>query len=1026
MADEVVLWGGAPAGDWVTHAGDGCRAGVLVEAGPDGLALRFDFALAGPGSWAIARRDLAFAMPAHYVVVLRVRSTGAVHELQVKLVDPGGANVWWWRRPGFRAAAEPVRIVLRKATLDFAWGPASGGDPDRVGAVEIAVASNEPAAGSLWIDELRIVPRAAPSGAPRPVAARASSERPGREAANVLADDAAHGWQAEAGDPAPWLELDLGAVAEWGGVRVDAGADAPAMRLLASDDGARWTALAETPAGPAGRRWLRTAEGDGRFARIEVRGAAPPMLRAEVVPLELAVAPSRWVAARAQRAPRGRFPRHLLDEQAYWAIAAADGDPHKGLLGEHGALELEVEGCSIEPFLWLDGRLVGWADVEHRVSLADGHLPIPSVEWQVDATLALQVTAFADGPAGRSTLVARYALASSGAVPRRMRLFLAVRPFQVNPSWQRLNLVGGVSPIYEIVADGRAVCVNEARTIVAVSPPDAFGAARTEVGLAALERGTVPDAASVRDPLGFAEGAFAFDLVVAAGGTTTIAVAVPYEAATPPPPSTCDRAAAAAWVDERLAGATAWWRRRLACVPIALPPSAAPFEQSLRASIAWVLVNRDGPRIQPGPRCYRRSWIRDGTLTGLALAEMGFADEARAFLRWYAPHQLEDGRVPCAVDHRGIDPVAEHDSHGQLIWGIVELSRLTGDRSFLAELWPHALRAADAIAALRAQRTTEAHRGQACWGLLPESISHEGYSSRPVHAFWDDFFAVRGLADAAEAASALGDAAAARRLAALRDDMRRDLHAAIRRTIADHGLTVIPGSVELGDFDPTSTAIAFDPCDEWRRLPEDALRATFERYWDELAARRSGTRVADAYTPYEVRTAAALVILGQRERAVEMLDWLIADQRPTQWREWPEIAWRDARAPRFLGDLPHGWVASSFVRAVRRMVAYEERDGRALVLGAGVPPAWVREAPGVRVDRLATHWGPLTFAMHAPVADRVEVTFAAPSPWPPGGIRVHSPLQGPVRSATADGRPAAVVHGVVCLHAPATEVLIRH
>jgi hypothetical protein len=755
-----------------------------------------------------------------------------------------------------------------------------------------------------------------------------------------------------------------------------------------------------------------------------MRGAAPAVLRVDVVPLELAVSPSRWVGSRAQRAVRGRFPRHLLDEQAYWAVAAGDGDPRKGLLGEDGAIELDVEGCSIEPFLWLDGRLVTWADVDQRVALADGHLPIPSVEWQIDATLSLRVTAFVDGPAGRSTLIGRYALESTGATPRRVRLFLAVRPFQVNPSWQRLNLVGGVSPIHTIVAEGRTVRVNDEHAIVAVSPPDAFGAARTEVGLVALERGAVPDERRVYDAVGFAEGAFAFDDVVVPGTTTTIAVAVPYGTGAGLPP-TCDRAGAAAWVDERLAEATTWWRRRLACVPIALPPSAAPFEESLRASIAWILVNRDGPRIQPGPRCYRRSWIRDGTLTGMALAEMGFAEEARAFLRWYAPHQYDDGRVPCAVDHHGVDPVAEHDSHGELVWGIVELYRLTGDRAFLEELWPRALRAADAIAALRALRTTEPYRGQACWGLLPESISHEGYASRPVHSFWDDFFAARGLADAAEAASVLGDPAASR-LAVLRDEMRRDLHAAIRRTIADHGLAVIPGSVELGDFDPTSTAIAFDPCGEWTRLPDDALHATFERYWEELAARRSGARVADAYTPYEVRTAAALVMLGLRDRAVEMLEWLIADQRPVAWREWPEIAWRDVRAPRFLGDLPHGWVASSFVRAMRRMVAYEDHERNELVLGAGVPAAWVREAPGLRVTGLATHWGPIGFTMHAPTATHLDVTLGAPSAWPPGGIRVHSPLAGRPSGATAEGRPAIVEDGVVRLREPATALVIRH
>src|SRR5262249_10665408 len=290
--------------------------------------------------------------------------------------------------------------------------------------------------------------------------------------------------------------------------------------------------------------------------------------------------------------------------------------------------------------------------------------------------------------------------------------------------------------------------------VYAVSRPDAFAAARSEEGLRSLLGGRLPAQARVDDPVGLAEGVLSYDLELAAGVCRSITVAVPWPGASAPP-SGLAGAAAAAWADARLDETIAYWRTRLAGVPVELPPCAEPFAASLRASIGWILVNREGPRIQPGPRCYRRSWIRDGTLTGTALAEMGFAEEARAFLRWYAPYQLEDGRVPCAVDRHGIDPVAEHDSHGQLIWGVVAVFRLTGDRDFLVELWPRLLRAAEAIAALRAQRTGEQFRGQACFGLLPESISHEGYSSRPVHAYWDDFFPVSGLGHAAAAAPAV-------------------------------------------------------------------------------------------------------------------------------------------------------------------------------------------------------------------------------------------------------------------------------
>ncbi len=1029
MTGDVVLWNGEAAalGRWTSHAAPGSDATVAAEPGVPSSGLRFDFSLVGPRGWAIARLEVSASLPEHYVVMLRLRGQASRNELQLKLVDPSAANVWWWRRD-LALTRKTETLVLRKASLEFAWGPASGGEPRDIGAVEIALAAGEGGSGTIWIEEIRVEARDPACTRPSIHALTASSCAAGSEPERLHLGDEPSIWQPDPTDSMPWIQIDLGHRCEWGGAVVDfGGAGAPASRLLGSDDGEHWKLLAQTPAGAGHRIWLRTAEGEGRFARVELHSDDPLVVtRVAVVPLELAVSPARYAMAVALPQRRGLFPQHIIGEHAYWAVVGADGDERKGLLSENGALEVDAQSFSIEPFLWVDGRLVTWADVQLHPSLADGFLPIPSLEWEMTG-LRLRITAFADGAPGQSTLVARYEIENRGAAPCRLRLFLAIRPFQVNPAWQSLNVVGGIAPIRRLERLGETVRVNEEHAVVAAARADAFGAAMTEEGLRALTNGRVPSQERVDDPIGFAEGALAYDLELEAGACAVVALAVPLHEASAVPISGLARSEAAAWVDARLAETAAYWRTRLAAVPIELPGCADAFATSLRASIAWILVNREGARIQPGPRCYRRSWIRDGALTGASLAEMGFADEPRAFLRWYAPHQLEDGRVPCAVDRSGVDLVEEHDSHGQLIWGVVEVFRLTGDESFLRELWPHLERAVDAIETLRAHRTKPELRGQACYGLLPESISHEGYSSRPVHSFWDDFFAVRGLSDAAEAAAVLGDVAASRRIMALRDAMRADLRASIARTIADHGIDFVPGSVELGDFDPTSTAIALDPCDVSELLPAAALERTFELYWKEFDSRRRGEPTAESYTAYEVRNAPALAMLGYKERAIELLRWLIEDQRPAPWRQWPEVTTRDPRAPRFLGDLPHGWIASSFVRALRRMVAYERARDGALVLASGVPAAWVQEAPGLRVRALPTYHGLLDYTMRAGAGGCVVVTFGDGLRWPRGGVVVHSPFEAALRGVVIDGERTTVSDPRrATLARPAAELLLEY
>ena len=148
----------------------------------------------------------------------------------------------------------------------------------------------------------------------------------------------------------------------------------------------------------------------------------------------------------------------------------------------------------------------------------------------------------------------------------------------------------------------------------------------------------------------------------------------------------------------------------------------------------------------------------------------------------------------------------------------------------------------------------------------------------------------------------------------------------------------IPGSVELADFDATSTTIAVSPVGEAGRLPRTAARCGRSTSTTRSARQRSlGYKPWDAYTPYELRTVGTLVQLGQARRAHELLDFFFKDQRPAAWHQWAEVVWRDPKTPKFIGDMPHTWVGSDYIQRFLDMLAYERESDSTLVIGAGVP-----------------------------------------------------------------------------------------
>jgi hypothetical protein len=161
------------------------------------------------------------------------------------------------------------------------------------------------------------------------------------------------------------------------------------------------------------------------------------------------------------------------------------------------------------------------------------------------------------------------------------------------------------------------------------------------------------------------------------------------------------------------------------------------------------------------------------------------------------------------------------------------------------------------------------------------------------------------------------------------------------------------------------------------------------------------------YTPYETRVIGTFVYLGQRKRVEETLNFFMNDRRPPAWNHWAEVVWRDPKTPKFIGDMPHTWVGSDFVRSVRAMFVYEREKDTAIVVGAGIPVSWIASSTGVAIDGFPTYYGKMSYRMKQD-AKVLTVEIPAGVRVPTGGVVVAAPVDEPIRKATVNGRPVSV------------------
>jgi len=786
-----------------------------------------------------------------------------------------------------------------------------------------------------------------------------------------------------------------------------------------SKNGKDWTEVFKTKKANGGKDWVYFSAKPIKYIRINCLAPANKaggfqLAEVELKSKEEQATPLKEYQASAKDAKPGYYPMWLRRIQEFWTICGVVGDDEESLITETGTIEPYKSGFSIMPFVYANNELYTAEDIKCTQGLIDKILPLPWVNWQHDDwKLDIQLVSFGDP--GKAHSAVRYRLTNTTKEKLQMKFALAARPIQVNPIWQR----GGFSPIREALClkgkETSMVKVNGEAKCFLMSQPEAMGAVNFDDGdiVTYLEEGRVPASLKATDGQGRVSFGLLYDVNLKPGKSQDIIVMFPLNSKSVLPKKAEKNPDK--FFAKELEKETNYWKNSLSKFTIDIPEER--LINVMKTNIAYILLNKDGPWIKPGARNYNHSWTRDGAMTSVALLRMAYIDEVKSWLDAVTCNVTDSGYVPY-IFFEGGNPVGfnpdktgegqEYDAQGEFVFAVRQYVDFSGDYDYLKQAYPKVIKALEFSKNLRRERMTEEYKNdpakKAYYGIIPQSNSHEGYFPAK-HSYWDDFWILRGLKDGLYLAQLMNDEKNAKWIQFEIEDFRKDIYASIDAVIKENNIKYIPGCVEFGDFDATSTAIAVMACGEENYLPQPYLDYTFNQYFRDFS-RRLKPGGETTFTPYEVRSADAFIRMGDRQKALIMLRYFTEDSvRPYAWNHMAEVVHGKGRAPSYIGDMPHTWVGSGYISAVRTIFAYELEEK--LILAAGVDPTWFEQ--GITVKNLPTLYGNISYTIKSDgKVINIELKGAAK---PPKGFVIPVPDEIKDRIITLNGKPVAIING---------------
>ena len=713
-------------------------------------------------------------------------------------------------------------------------------------------------------------------------------------------------------------------------------------------------------------------------------------------PLRLGVEPravmtgAQYITWLADAHPDWPMPAWAQDRPFAWTMTGALNAANEALLSSDGAVAPWATSPIVEVWLYdpATGDLATAAQHGIHFSLANGHLPIPQSEWEAFG-VTLQGVFFHDArdPAVR-WLVTAY---NATGAQRELTLLVVVRPFAVNRAAAPVCAIG--------LQDKTRLWVNGEPFMVAATPPAEAGVGLLDKAMAAATRGQTPVEDTITyAPAGDATAVWAYPLHLDAGQSFGLHFAFPAAPGDQFPTAGSD-------AESRLTEAIATWEEATGRVTIKLPDKLV--EAGVPASVGYLLLALDPDGPHPGPLAHDALWVRDAAYIGLALLQSGHADAVRAYIPAVFATQEANGRVPPIQGANIPWDDDEWDAQGQAIFLVTAYYRYTGDRDTLRKWYPSLRTASQFLVKLRASVADAEGPAQ---GLLPPSKSAEDIGPPDWHHYWDTFWAVAGLEEAAYAARELSEDTDAVWMQAEADELREAILTSVKTVMGTESL-YIPGAVESseGSAMARGTVPALWPVEVLPREMPLIVRSFGYYYPLWIAPSEGGFRHREGqfwiYGGLEL--AHAYLRLGRMDVLHQILAWTLNHQTLPGTFAWAEQV-NPANGSFSGGDMPHAWAAASYVTLVREMLVSEQ--GNTLELFSGVPDWWFGAGQVIAVENAPTHFGVLNLRTESTIEQsdagwNGSLTLDLSGATPPNGFRWRLPST----PAIVDGPPGTIV-----------------